>query len=147
MRDFVLLVQLSSGVAGSQRLVNGAARSRDASSCRGDIGGTLQYFAYRWCGPALNTHQCRPKLGQNCEFGAQAVGALGSLGISDQRAAKVFDCFDIRAPVHCLLTCGAPIESSLFGPPGIVTMLGEQFRLVFGNLGKFGFEGVSDAGA
>jgi hypothetical protein len=85
-------------------------------------------------------------LGQNCKFRAQTVGALGSLGISKQRAAKMFNRFDIGTSVCRLLACAAPIKSGLFGPLGSVAMLREQFRLSFSNLGELVFQCLDDAG-
>jgi hypothetical protein len=94
----------------------------------------------------MNTHQCRPELGQNCKFGAQTVGTLGSLSIAKQRAAKMLDCFDIGCAVRSLLACCAPVNSGLLGPLGSVAMLSEQLRLAFSNLRELVLERLNDAG-
>jgi hypothetical protein len=68
------------------------------------------------------------------------------MGISKQRAAKMFNRFDVGSSVCSVFACYAPINSSFFGPLGGVAMLGEQLWLAFSNLGKLVFEGLNDAG-
>jgi hypothetical protein len=93
----------------------------------------------------MNTHEGRSELGQNCKLHAQAVGALGSLGISKQRALKMLDRFDIGSSVRRLLARRAPTKSGFFEQLGGVTMLGEQLWLAFSNVGELVFKGLNDA--